>query len=697
MRRRRFIQNSAFLATGGILGWFGVDRATAIKQGLPSANLDYVTVKRPSKDDVPFGRSPIAASYADRKRLYLDWASMRPTPDHRGGLLNDLLKFEAGVIEAPSPAALNDALNFVNARLDPSDFTVGALIRLYSLHRDDGFLTSGQVNAISAALLGYKYRLSGPGQSQTEMWTENHQIMSHGSDYLAGQLFPGAIFSNDCRTGREHMETARTEILRWLSFHAETGFAEWNSIPYYNMDIAALLNLAEFAQDEQVQTRAVMMVDSLLFDLAVNSFYGQMGSSHGRAYAGNVLSAAGDSLLNLQTLVFGYGRFQSVDMASTMLVTGKRYLTPPVLEAIGVDTPDELLNYQRHSIQVTADAAKRWNIDLSDDRDFEIWWGMGAFTTPEVIDLTVDAINGNNLWHYKEFKPLHAVSKVLRPLDALPAASRVLSSALNGPLMSEVNKICYRTPDGMLSTAQDYRPGEPGYQQHIWQATLGPYAVVFVTNPGMQKDGAGPGYWSSNGRMPRNGQYRNALISVYKVPRHCMPFPFAARPIGYTHAYFPRWAFDEVVESAVPGGGGWVFGRRGDGYVALYSHLSYQWTASGPEAGQEIGVPGFENIWICQIGRKTVDGSFADFVRTISQSHLEVKDLNVIFTSPGNGELQFGWEGPLTLNHEPISLRDYPRWANLYTHADFGVDHFHFQLNQESLDLDFSRGSRALS
>ena len=35
----------------------------------------------------------------------------------------------------------------------------------------------------------------------------------------------------------------------------------------------------------------------------------------------------------------------------------------------------------------------------------------------------------------------------------------------------------------MLSSAQDYHPGAKGSREHIWQATLGPAAVVFVTHP----------------------------------------------------------------------------------------------------------------------------------------------------------------------------------------------------------------------
>ena len=47
-----------------------------------------------------------------------------------------------------------------------------------------------------------------------------------------------------------------------------------------------------------------------------------------------------------------------------------------------------------------------------------------------------------------------------------------------------MNKVTYRTPDYMLCSAQDYRAGEAGLNEHIWQATLSPSAVVFVNHPG---------------------------------------------------------------------------------------------------------------------------------------------------------------------------------------------------------------------
>jgi hypothetical protein len=697
MRRRKFIRN-LLLASGGGLAAFAAERETSIKPGPPpDASKEDSRVARPQPGDAPFSKTPIAPDYATRRRMFLDWVAQRGTPQGRNGVLIDLVKYEAGAIKTITSAALDDALSFVNARRDPSDFTLADLVRLYFLHKDSGFLSPLQVNAVRDALLHYKYALDEPGESQTEMWTENHQILSHGSDFLVGQLFPNEKFSNDGRSGAEHRDKARELVLRWISYRARTGPAEWDSIPYYNMDLAALLNLVEFAQDPGVQTRATMMVDLLIFDLAVNSYYGQLGTSHGRAYTNNVLSAAGDSLLTFQTLVFGCGRLQSADMASSMLVTSKRYVVPPALEAIGLDIPQEFLNLERHSIPLTSDAAAQYGLSLTDLRDVETWWAMGAFTDPAVINLTYDAIEKYDLWHYKDFRSLKTTGGFLRRLGLLPATSRALHPDSNGALLSEANKITYRTPDAMLSTAQDYRPGEEGAQQHIWQATLGPYAVVFVTNPGPHGRSQGPGYWSANGRMPRNAQYRNVLISIYNIERHVLPGRLESRPYGYTHAYFPKWAFDEVIDVPSPSGGGWIFGRVGDGYIALYSHLPRQWITSGPEAESEIGAPGFENVWICQVGRKANDGAFPAFVDSIRAVAVTVENLHVRYGSPGNGDLQFGWNTPFLLNGTAIPLRGYPRWQNPYTHTDFGSEQFHIACKNAHLDLDFQSGSRSMT
>ena len=221
--------------------------------------------------------------------------------------------------------------------------------------------------------------------------------------------------------------------------------------------------------------------------------------------------------------------------------------------------------------------------------------------------------------------------------------------------------------------------------------------MVFVTNPDalVEDDSQRPSYWSSNGRFPRNGQVRNVLVSLYNIDRYPSPSIFENNHFAFTHAYFPRWAFDEVVEKPSKAGGSWVFGRKGDGYVGLYSHQSATWQTVGPDAGQEWIALGWQNVWICQVGRKADDGSFESFIQAVSSASLSIRGLQVTYHAPGLGQVEFAWNGPLSLDGAAIPLQNYPRWDNPYLRADFNSSKFTIQYGELRLNLDFKENIRS--
>ena len=47
----------------------------------------------------------------------------------------------------------------------------------------------------------------------------------------------------------------------------------------------------------------------------------------------------------------------------------------------------------------------------------------------------------------------------------------------------EVHRVAWRTADGMLSCLPDYRVGEQGHRELVWQAVLGVAAKVHVNGP----------------------------------------------------------------------------------------------------------------------------------------------------------------------------------------------------------------------
>ncbi len=244
----------------------------------------------------------------------------------------------------------------------------------------------------------------------------------------------------------------------------------------------------------------------------------------------------------------------------------------------------------------------------------------------------------------------------------------------------EINKVTYRTADGMLSSAQDYRPGEPGRREHIWQATLGPDAVVFVNQPPClsEEEAHRPNCWRGNTVLPRVAQWRDVLIAVHRFDeRNGMP--------ALTHGHFPTHAFDEYRLE-----GGWAFACTGDGYVALAAANGLCLTEQGQQAYREVRSLGRENIWLCHLGRRVEDGSFADFRRKVSELEVEFGQLSVRCPTLRGETLTFGWTGPLLVDGKEQSITGFMHFENPYCEVDLGATQMEIVHREDALRLHFS-------
>ena len=230
--------------------------------------------------------------------------------------------------------------------------------------------------------------------------TENHSILFHTCEVLAGQLFPEQVFANNGQTGEWHRETGERRALEWLRDRAANGFKEWDSNCYFEEDTLALSHLASLAEDDDVAEMATVVLDKMLFTMAVNSYRGVFGSTHGRTYTPFIKSGYNEATSGISRLLWGMGVFNS-HVLGTVSLACSDYELPPLIAEIAADLPEEMWSRERHVGELA------------------LWRNSGS----------------------------HGV---------------------------EVNKVTYKTPDTMLCSAQDWHPGEKGYQQHIWQATLGP-------------------------------------------------------------------------------------------------------------------------------------------------------------------------------------------------------------------------------
>lgn len=630
-----------------------------------------------------------SGDYASRQRAFLEHAA-RANPS---GLYSQLARIELG--RGPlNEAAIRAGIATVRERRDGADFVANALARIYPIRTP--LVSDTLRQEIKQALLGMKYWVDEPGGKDLQsMWSENHQINYHSAQYLAAQLFPGETFTNNGKDGRWHLARARARILKWIDVKARTGFTEWDSNNCYMNTMAALINLAELARDKEVARRSAMIADVMFFDMAVDSFRGTYGTSHGRTSPRTVLAGgAGEDTTGMQRIAFGMGALGKPDSAATnYLAANKRYKVARTIQAVGQHLPAELENRERQSLRV--EDAARLGLDFGNPDDFFLLKGGGQFSSPENTEKSLQMMKRVNVPRW---------GLVMRPwAEAVGATYAALKQQgkplidLDNSSLATVDKVTFRTPDYQLSTAQDYRKGLPGSQQYIWQATLGPTTLVTTIHPGPTSK-----YWQ--GRLPRSAQHRNVLVAVYEVPNERLPGPKTVIPPEAggdampspapseesldprTLAVFRRATFDEVTQV-----NHWTFGRKGQGYVALWSEAPVTWSPSGVFGGEGLVAAARRNVWVCQLGRQSVDGPFKEWTARIAAARIVASDSSVSYAAPGVGQVAFAWEGPLRVDGREIPLHDYARFDNPYARVPWGQGRYEIAHAGQKLVIDFAR------
>ena len=183
---------------------------------------------------------------------------------------------------APDFSIISSTMEYVEGRYDTSDFKLQSTTRILYEHYDS--VPDTYLDEIKNTILGFKYWMDQPGEDSMCFWSENHQLLFATSEYLLGHFYKDEVFTNDGLTGAEHRELGKARILTWLEQRWLYGFTEFFSNTYYVEDIAPLANLIDFAPDEEVQIKAKIILDLLLYDLTTQSFKGTFTTVSGRMY-----------------------------------------------------------------------------------------------------------------------------------------------------------------------------------------------------------------------------------------------------------------------------------------------------------------------------------------------------------------------------------------------------------------------------
>jgi hypothetical protein len=627
-------------------------------------------------------------------------------------------------------AALQPIFDRIHNFVDTTDFDVLYLMNLWY-----GYGTSLPADtqaAIRHAFLEFKYWYTEPTPpgvvDNKYYWSENHRLIFHVDEFLAGQAFPTATFLNDGRNGAQHRAEARQRILEWMSEKVRFGFTEWHSDVYYQKDLTPLLSLVEFASDDELRQRASMLLDLFFFDIASHLQKGTFGATHGRSYMKDKSVATDEDTFAVSKLLFNDTRLPyqpGADAGATLFARAHQYRLPEVVRHVAksrATTVDrEHMGVPLDPLApVTPNPPAPYGYDFADPDNVPFWWERGAQTVWQEVETTIKTLDRYDLWDSDFFSPFKSLRDLVGDdMDLARSLAQSLAPELGFALLTAVDTYTYRAPDVMLSSAQDYRPGMFGEQHHAWQATLDEQALVFTTHPKNEPQVGtqwpdDDGYWTGSGSLPRTAQQGPVAINLY-APQFAPP----AAPLDafsylpYTHAYFPQERFDEVVSDPA---GHWTFGRKGNGYVALWSWRPVHWRTLDPAKYFTHGLQksfdlvadgGPDDAWVVEVGDARHWKSFDAFRRAIGAAPISATPrprdgdkyggFDVDYTSPSQGRLQFGWTGPLHANGKSVALHGTQRYDDPWVRAPFGAQHYRISDGRASLVLDFRTDERRAS
>lgn len=473
-------------------------------------------------------RFPVAALHQDtrtvRRGTVTDWRqevlqhAARPiAAGHQGrGVVGVLARHAldpgATMVQHTDLAA---ALGLITARGDCADFEILALLNLWHRVRAPQW-APGLREEVTRALTGMKYWITQPGLDAMCYFTENHQLVWHVAEHLAGQTYPDHIFTVEGRTGSEHAREGGDRAAGWIARKLRGGYSEFDSNAYLAIDTLALATLVEWSADEALVQAARALLDKTLLTLAMNSWRGIHGAAHGRSYVHTMRSARFENTSPILRLIAGVGSLNEELLPATVLAVADRYEIPSVVRELAGSEPQEWWGQQVYRGQLAFDRdllARPYRSDLrvwrtpdvmlSSVQDYRaglpglqehVW---GATLGPELQVFVTHPANsdtGNsarpNAWAGHRVLPrVHQHKNALVHLQRFTSSDPIASTHLWLPaeqtdeLLLAGEWIAARRDDGYvaLSTPGGLRPvrsGQTAWQE--WQPARGGSAWVVV-------------------------------------------------------------------------------------------------------------------------------------------------------------------------------------------------------------------------
>jgi hypothetical protein len=469
-------------------------------------------------------------------------------------------------------------------------FRIVMLIRIFSC-TDNETVKETIKNAIATL----PYWLT-TGETTRVYWTENQQSMWMSSAWLLQEQL-GIVLG----------DTLRQRLVQYLQIKRDYGYSEFFSSVYFPYTLSGLINLVDFCQDDEIRQLAMDAAQGLLKTiLLMANSRGQFIPAAGRNFAEFYLEER--AIAGTIWMLTGLGNKPTfLHHATAFLATSNL----PVNSII-----DGYTTFVDTSIKAGPTLSESFEINSGltrlDRAMFQ--WSMGGYFHPDVADDTQYVLDSLDLWGHGEFADFSA-------FESLPSwignvGSQLLASITESSVISGYTVNIYRNMETVLSSVQNFWPGQLGYQVYPWAATTGTKAVWTQSGKVQTNWGDRPDT-PSNTHLPYIDQQSNVALIMYNPNDDIGLLETVAPDSPLAVEDFEvalRWPTDFQGEMEI---GNWILGRETDGnksgYVAVYRHCM----------DSIEGIPACRDehqTWAVVVGNSAMYTSFENFAAKIAQA-----------------------------------------------------------------------------
>ncbi|MHA3914303.1 hypothetical protein [Halovulum sp. GXIMD14793] len=295
---------------------------------------------------------PVPGRPADRIAEALDWIASHGETDTETALACLGQGKATSLMRAEEIIA--QKLAGIEACHDCADFALVPLIWGRMVYGER--LSEALRARIDAAMLTYRYWMDEPGNDVQWYFSENHALLFHTAAYLAGRHLRDHVFVRSGRSGADQSAVGRERLHAWFDHFEAAEMAEFNSVPYFPIDLKGLTAIFALAPDADLRDRAHAAIVRLLTIVARSAHHGIITGAQGRSYEHSLCTTWTQELSGIARLLWGRGGYGAHVNCLTQLAI--------CLRDYGLDVPD-----------LTAVAC--W--DRADAQEWCFWQGKDGF------------------------------------------------------------------------------------------------------------------------------------------------------------------------------------------------------------------------------------------------------------------------------------------------------------------------------